>query len=102
MSCRSKPLARYWPTGAGNAWPSYIDMTARGHSCCKVLSEPSPTLATLPVVSSAPPHQYRAALPARHAHSHSASVGSRQVDLETVLSHLQNAWPSAWLTCTTG
>ncbi len=40
--------------------------------------------------------------PARHAYSHSASVGNRYLFPSLRLSHAMNAWASFQLTITTG
>src|SRR6188768_4113365 len=80
-------------------------MIVRGQSGCTRLRLLSPTLATLPVLSSSGPHQKRSPPPARHDHSHCASVGKSKVIFSvffTFCSHLQNSLASVQLTCTTG
>ena len=52
--------------------------------------------------SSSPPHGNGVSVPARAAHSHSSSVGSRTVSPIRPESHMQNAFASSQLTRTTG
>src|SRR5687768_4711630 len=75
MSCSPHGIASYVPTGATNGCPSSTSHVVRGHCACTFFRLRSPTLARCPVLSSSAPHQNRAPLPPRHAHSHCASVG---------------------------
>src|SRR5262249_34701771 len=104
MSKRPKSLGLKLPTGAENAWPSFQgwNLPSGSASPSFSLSAASPTLAADFRVSALSPLQKRVEVPARHAYSHSASVGSRYFLPSLRLSHSQNLTASFQLTLATG
>src|SRR5271155_714582 len=100
MSCSPHAFGRNFPTGAVNAYPSEpLIPQSLPVAVRKSLSAP---LAYFHRSSSSSPKEKRVFVPARHAYSHSASLGRRQVFPPFFESQSQNATASFQLTFTTG
>src|ERR1022692_1511817 len=95
MSYRPQSLGFFWPTGCGDP-PELFWYQA--------ISPKSPYLA--PSVPARHAYSHSASVgsvPARHAYSHSASVGSRNPPPGTsVFNFVMNSWQSFQDTCSTG